>query len=281
VNRLLGLDSEREVALSVVALGRGAEPPPALTEPPPLQEDTEPLSARTVDYPLIRDAHTATALPSGAAARAWRDAARAAVAARALRSASVPPPAVAVATIDDAIAKRRSARRFAHTTIAADAFAAILAAATRGVPFDFNGDDCATLVEPYVIVHAVDGLAPGAYAYDVARAALEPLRLGDFRRDAGYLDLGQDLAADAAANVYLLADLDRVTAALGERGYRAAQLEGGIVGGKLYLAAYGLGLGATGLTFFDDEVTAFFSPHAAGKDVMFLVALGHAARTRP
>ena len=36
--------------------------------------------------------------------------------------------------------------------------------------------------------------------------------------------------------------------------------------------------GATGLTFFDDEVTDFFSPHAAGKSVMFLIALGHATR---
>ena len=64
----------------------------------------------------------------------------------------------------------------------------------------------------------------------------------------------------------------------GNRGYRAAQLEGGITGGRLYLAAYALGFGATGLTFFDDEVTDFFSPHAAGKSVMFLTALGHADR---
>jgi hypothetical protein len=41
------------------------------------------------------------------------------------------------------------------------------------------------------------------------------------------------------------------------------------------LAAYAQGFGATGLTFFDDEVTEFFSPHAAGKAVMFLTALGH------
>jgi hypothetical protein len=33
-------------------------------------------------------------------------------------------------------------------------------------------------------------------------------------------------------------------------------------------------LGATGLTFFDDDVTAFFSPHATGKSVMFLTAIG-------
>jgi hypothetical protein len=46
----------------------------------------------------------------------------------------------------------------------------------------------------------------------------------------------------------------------------------------MYLAAYAQGFGATGLTFFDDDVTAFFAPHAADKSVMFLIALGYAAR---
>jgi len=75
-------------------------------------------------------------------------------------------------------------------------------------------------------------------------------------------------------NVYFLADLDNILENFGNRGYRAVELEAGILGGKLYLCAYGLGLGASGLTFFDDEVTDFFSPHAKGKSVMFLVAIG-------
>ena len=45
---------------------------------------------------------------------------------------------------------------------------------------------------------------------------------------------------------------------LGARGYRAAQLEAGIVAGRLQLAAFALGLGGTGLTFFDDPVSQFF-----------------------
>lgn len=51
-------------------------------------------------------------------------------------------------------------------------------------------------------------------------------------------------------------------------------------GGRMYLAAYGQGFGASGCTFFDDEVTEFFSPHAADKSVMFLTLLGYADRTR-
>ncbi|MEK7219655.1 MAG: hypothetical protein AAB253_00560, partial [candidate division NC10 bacterium] len=94
---------------------------------------------------------------------------------------------------------------------------------------------------------------------------------------------------EASVNVYCLADLKPILARFGTRGYRAAQLAGGITGGKLYLAAYAERLGATGLTFYDDAVTEFFSPHAApkesgvlrtGKSVMFLTALGHPARRR-
>ena len=110
------------------------------------------------------------------------------------------------------------------------------------------------------------------------RGELEQLAQGDFRVQAGHLDLGQPLAADASVNVYILADLKSVLDRYGNRGYRMAQVEASIMGGRLYLGAYAQRLGATGLTFFDDEVTEFFSPHAHGKSVMFLVALGRPMR---
>ena len=46
----------------------------------------------------------------------------------------------------------------------------------------------------------------------------------------------------------------------------------------MYLAAYAQRIGATGLTFYDDAVTQFFSPHAEGKSAMFLIAVGQRAR---
>jgi nitroreductase len=66
----------------------------------------------------------------------------------------------------------------------------------------------------------------------------------------------------------------------GNRGYRAAQLEAGIIGGRLYLGAYARGLGASGLTFYDDDAVRFFSPHAEGKSCMFLVALGKSVKKK-
>jgi SagB-type dehydrogenase family enzyme len=126
----------------------------------------------------------------------------------------------------------------------------------------------------YLTVNAVEGLEAGAYYFDRERRELELLKPGDVRAESRFLGLEQDLPGDAAANVFFLADLGRVLAAYGNRGYRAAQLESGVLGGKMYLAAYALGFGATGLTFYDDEVVKFFSPHAEGKSAIFLMCLG-------
>jgi len=108
--------------------------------------------------------------------------------------------------------------------------------------------------------------------------AHELLRAGEFRERAGYLGLEQELPADASVNLYFLTDLTTVLSRYGNRGYRMAQTEAAIRGGWAYLAAYAQRLGASGLTFYDDDVTEFFSPHAAGKSVMFLVALGRPQR---
>jgi len=142
---------------------------------------------------------------------------------------------------------------------------------------DFRLPDGPPLTDLYLIVHAVEELPPGSYVWRSEQHALELLQEGHFRREAGYLGLGQELPADASVNIFFLARLRPILERFGNRGYRAAQLEASLTGGKLYLAAYAQGLGATGLTFFDDDVTAFFSPQAEGKSVMFLVALGKSA----
>jgi SagB-type dehydrogenase family enzyme len=170
-------------------------------------------------------------------------------------------------SIEEVISRRGSARRFRRDPIGSEALSVILDLGSRPVETDcgWGWNDL------YVIVHAVEGLRAGAYYYD---GKLHPLKAGDFRREAAHLALEQDLAGDAAAAVFFLSDWER----LGDRGYRVAQLEAGIRGGKMYLAAYALGLGATGLTFYDDDVVRFFSPHAAGKSAIFLMVFGHPAR---
>lgn len=136
----------------------------------------------------------------------------------------------------------------------------------------------ARLVEPYLIANSVQGLDPGAYVFRDGELRL--LERSDFRRQAGFLCLEQELGATAAATHFLMADLPRILDALGARGYRAAQLEAGIVAGRLYLGAYAYRFGATGLTFYDDAVAEFFSPDAAGKSCILVTAIGESPRLR-
>lgn len=106
-------------------------------------------------------------------------------------------------------------------------------------------------------------------------------RPGLAERIAGEKIAAWNEAFDAGRAGFQEFDLDAILARFGNRGYRAAQLEAGILGGRLYLAAYAQRLGATGLTFYDDDVVAFFSPHASAKAAIFLVAIGHPAKRLP
>ena len=58
VNHLLGLDTDREVALNLVPLGRSPAPAAEFTgEVPSLSLETLPYSRREVDYPAMREMH--------------------------------------------------------------------------------------------------------------------------------------------------------------------------------------------------------------------------------
>jgi SagB-type dehydrogenase family enzyme len=323
VSSLLDVDSQHEVAFSLVALGHvSALPPGALADIPPLRLETVPLSRREIDYPLMREMHAASSLNSAEEVEKWRGGLvkvpggevkvpqglkpaflstnNGTAGSRALpktiheTSSDFPPPAGPVVQlrplsdaemprdpIEQVILRRGSSRKFAHTPITLAQLSTILDRATRGVPADFLDPVGSQLNDLYLIVHAVEGLEPGAYVFHRDRGMLECLKRGNFRDQAGYLGLEQQLPADAAVDIFFLADLRPILECFGNRGYRAVQLEAGILGGKLYLAAYAQRLGATGLTFYDDDVTRFFSPHAEGKSAIFLVAVGNSVKPKP
>ena len=180
-------------------------------------------------------------------------------------------------TVEPVISRRGSTRQFARDPLTLPQLSLILERAARSITADFLDSSGSHLNDIYLIVNSVIGLSAGAYVYHRERKSLELLKTGDFRLKAGYLGLEQQIPADAAVDVFFLADLKTILERYGNRGYRAVQLEAGILGGKLYLAAYAQRLGASGLTFYDDDVVSFFSPHARGKSAIFLVALGRSA----
>ena len=281
VSRLLDLDPLREQALALIPIG-GA---PGTTHPaaPPLNAlnlAVQRVSGREIDQPAIRMMHAASALPTPDSVAAWRGATPHL---QPRPSGSLIPlqpfvgEALPAEPIEKVIVRRGSTRQFTRAPIRFAQLSTVLYQSLQGVPADFIRPPGVMLNEVYLTVHAVDGLASGAYVLQREAWALELLKPGDFRGTSGYLGLEQDLPADASANLFFLANLPSILERWGNRGYRAAQFDASLAAGRMYLAAYAQRFGATGLTFYDDAVVDFFSPHAQGKSVMFLIALGHKA----
>jgi SagB-type dehydrogenase family enzyme len=281
VNRLIGIDGEQELALSLLALGVSAEDVPdcaALEELPEIDLDVVPVSISPVDYPSIREVHAASSITNHGEVREWRgsriESTAVAIEGEEFALSPIPETELPADSIEDVIQRRGSTRRFARKAMPFAELSVIIDRATRGIPADFLEPDRAPLNDIYAIVNRVDGLPPGAYFIRREDQAMELLKPGDFSAKASYLVLDQDLGGDACVSFFFMVDLQALLAAYGNRGYRAAQMEAGMIGGKMYLASYALKRGATGLTFYDDDVSEFFSPHASGKSCMLVVSVG-------
>ena len=263
IDALLGLESSSEASFCLVPIGSGS---PAPTPVSPLDSvDPGVLGVeRRTEYPETRALHIGSRLSAPAEVETWRSPSTAGIS----RPAILQWPESTA--LGGSIAHRGSTRRFAREPMPAGRLEALLSASMSTVRADYGGD----LIDTYLIVNAAEGIEPGTYFYSPERGRLELLQPGEFREEAGHLCFEQALGADSSAVAYFMADLGTILSRFGNRGYRIAQLEAGIVGGRMYLASHSMGLGATGMTFYDDAVTAFFSPHAAGKSLMFLVGLG-------
>ncbi len=245
-------------------LGDSPSSPPPSPAVAPLTLAVSPLSREEVDYPAIHIMHTASALDTPEDVALWRGVAGPVslppAEGRCSRCSLIAAAQLPTAPLEHVIRRRGSARTFRHRALSFAALSTVLARATQTIPADFLEPPSTRLNDLYLIVHAVADLPAGAYVFRHEEQALELLQAGDFRAQAGALALGQTLAADASVNVYFLCDLPVILERFGNRGYRAAQLEAAILGGRMYLAAYAQGFGATGLTFFDDEVIALLLP---------------------
>jgi SagB-type dehydrogenase family enzyme len=264
VARLVGVDGVTELPLALVSIG-GTDAIDVPADLAPLDVEVERSSPRPITFPLITEAQRAGALPDAGAVATWR---AHAIDGSPARAPVDPPEEAAGESIEEVILRRGSTRLMRPEIAPAALLRWGMADAARPVPADFVAPGT-TLLEHNLSVHGVDGVEPGAYRW--RDGDLELVRPGQFRPLTQQLCLDQPLGGDSAYTAFHCAHLDTVLDALGARGYRVAQLEAGIASGRLSLAAFALGCGATGLTFFDEPVRQFFATSAS---CMLVTAVG-------
>ena len=256
VARLVGVDGSTEFPLALVSIGsQDAIDVPA--DLPPLDIDIEPISPHPIVFPLITQAQQAGVLAGATEVREWR---AHAVDGSPSRAHVDPPSDATDESIEEVILRRGSTRIMRPETAPASLLHWGMAVAARPSSADVAAPGT-TLLEHNLSVHGIEGVDPGAYRF--RSGDLELVRPGQLREITQQLCLNQPLGGDSAYTAFHSADLDVVFAALGARGYRVAQLEAGIASGRLSLAAFTLGCGATGLTFFDEPVRRFFATNAS------------------
>ena len=276
INDLLDVDGATEASVALLSVGAGPDAP-SIAVPVRIDVPVVPLSRDPIDYPLIRGAHASTALdgPAPVYPAPGRGEESASSGGNAFSLGDGEP---LTRTLEDVVLQRGSSRRFAREPVPLSALATMLDAAAR--PSELDGcyrDE--VFNDLYVIANAIEGLEQGIYRYRSPLRALERVTASGTRALSEHLALDQPLGGDAAADLYLVADMPAVLSRWGARGYRAAHLDASIRAGRVYLATYALGLGATGLTFYDDEVVEALGA-ARGSAVTFLVAVGVPWRNR-
>lgn len=260
VNDLIGVDGVVEMALALVALGSGASS--GGREFHSYGLTAKPIGPRRpYEFTDITAVHRSTTVNASTA----------------LERNNIDLAHVALPgddPVDAVIWRRGSTRGFeADSTTDFDTAIAMLRYATAGFPCDWGLGLC----DVYVITHGINRIEAGAYKWQ--DGDLELVRKDDESRDnATFVSLEQTLGGDGAFVVFPMANLEDAARIRGERGYRLAQLEGAIISGRLYLAAFAAGMGATGLTFYDDEVSKYFGISASP---MLEVSVGTPAKRKP
>src|SRR5207244_3689752 len=156
-------------------------------------------SQNEVEYPELCEIHEASSLQTPEDVADWRTrTTNWGTGVHTRPPISVPPRNyLSNDSIEQVILRRGSTRKFERQSIPLDQLRAILEASTQPVWPGFS-----LLNHLYLIVSAVDGTEPGAYYFHVDTAELELLKPGNFRGEARYLGLQQDLPGDAAADLF-------------------------------------------------------------------------------
>ncbi len=233
VAALVGADAVREWPVAVVALGDGH---PALHPTGDAMSGHHDADGRVL--PLVTDAQ-----------RAGRRTALGPEIGRGPR-VQVPAGGSRSASVDEVVTSKGSVRRLRRDTpVTRELLVDSLTVATRGID-----------VPHWVGVSAVEDVACGIHRWPDLEHPVRPLDEARTREELYGAALEQGLAGDAAFVVMAGTDV----CALDDHAYRVAQLEAGLVEGRLHLMAWALGAAASGMTFRDTDLPALLGEDVDG-----------------
>jgi len=276
VNRLLGLDENREAALAVCCLkgkrnSGGTFEAVAIEDLPETVKAASRVSPREFDTSEVRRVHkagydTMFRKPDSNLYHALGLVPESRV--------SIPPTSAPDVDIPypEAVFRRRSSRNFVAETLPIthlDALLRVLSATACGGLHQYFPSICNGFLASHI-----ESLEDGFYLMDDLTKGLGLVKSGAFTDVMSHICLDQQWMASASLHFLFMADIILLERSWGPRGYRYAMMTAGLMGERLYLAASALGLGCCGIgAFYDGEASDLLGLNASSR-VLYVVSLG-------
>lgn len=278
INKLLGLDTEKEVCLAVVPVwGKVGEQwsEESLHEPKVDLTRFSRVASKEIDYPAIREAHQATS--------------------KVIRASFETPPMASclgvplqeervipdfdrwpeVTNYAEAVMSRRSMRNFVRNELRADCMAALLKMlCSKSLSRADEAPTGNAGLSVGFLAGRVEGMEPGFYIVNREAESVSLASQGHLTDEMAYACLGQSWLANCAVHFLFLSNLEVLERAWGPRGYRHVMLTAGRLGQRIYVAATSMRLGCCGIgAYFDNEAQKILGLNAQS-NLLYLVACG-------
>ncbi|MFH1278990.1 MAG: SagB/ThcOx family dehydrogenase [Candidatus Eisenbacteria bacterium] len=197
---------------------------------------------------------------------------------RAVKIALPEPGGADLNSVEDAIRRRRSIRKFLPGPARLDHVGRLLWAG-QGITEEGGARAAPSAggtypLILYLIAGEVDGLPAGLYKYRPTPHGLTRVSDRDLRGEVAAAALAQQWIAGAPFTIVIVADYDRTTNRYGERGVRYVRMEAGHAAENIHLLAVTLGLGSTPVAAFEDRELQNLLELPDNEEPLYLVPVG-------
>jgi hypothetical protein len=278
VNNLLGVDPTREACLAVVcAWGKSSGPSESvdLAKPESDLAEASRVAAREVDYPFIREVHSASSVIVEPRAGPPHIHENLGPGPGEERKISQPKKWPDVMSYAEAVLKRRSMRNFVRDELTADCMAALLTSLCSDIGAQGHSKPTGSdVVSVGLLAGNVEGIEAGFYLLDRQNESISPVCRGDMVDRMAHICLDQSWLANCAVHFLFLTNFELLEQNRGLRGYRHAMLSAGRLGQRIYVAATSMRLGCCGIgAFYDEEAVELLGLNGQSR-LLYLVAVG-------
>jgi SagB-type dehydrogenase family enzyme len=273
VNDLLGLDSRIEVTLALVFLF-GADVVPEgkkqeILRPFESVLESSRISARQVDYPVIREIHEAGRGRIAEKSEPLEMSDALGVKIKEWRHIGFPSERSEARDYPDCVFMRRSKRNFVSKPVQENDMAGILRSISASDRNRYEECLCVGF-----LIGLVEGMEPGFYLLDRKKQAMGMIVPGSYIGRMAQVCLDQGWLGNAGVHFLFLANLALIDRIRGPRGYRYAMMTAGRLGQRLYNAATAVGLGCCGIgALYDEEARELLGLNDSSR-LLYLVAVG-------